>query len=80
MIAEYNGRMRELNYRLYTSDILKCLAESWGATINARYADLISSAEEEEETGDEVALKVIKRLGLRSKTDGLHEAESDFGA
>ena len=80
VIAEHNIRMKELTYRVYTSELLKCLAESWGATINARYADLISPAEEEEESGDEVALRVIKKLGLRSKSDGLHETESDVVA
>jgi len=48
-------------------------------SINYRYRELIETKEEQTMSGDEVALMVIKRIGLKGKTDGnrLHEVESE---
>lgn len=61
------------------SDVLACLAERCGVSINFRYRELIETREEQPMSGDEVALMVIKRIGLKGKTDGnrLHEVESE---
>lgn len=61
------------------SDVLACLAEHCGVSINYRYRELIETREEQPMSGDEVALMVIKKIGLKGKTDGnrLHEVESD---
>ena len=64
---EYVKKMEERLYRAYISDALKCLAESWGAQIDRRYVELIEPPEDEEEiSGDEVALKVIEKCGLKT--------------
>lgn len=77
VVAEHNKRAKDEAYRIYVGDLLKCLAETWGAQIPYRYADMIAPQEEEQKSGDEVAIEVITKLGLKGKTDGLHEVESD---
>ena len=77
VVCEHNKRSKEEAYRIYVGDLLKCLAETWGAQIHYRYTDMIAPQVEEQKSGDEVALEVITKLGLKGKTDGLHEAESD---
>ncbi len=76
VIAEHNERMRISNYRVYVTDILKSLAEFTGAKIEMRYADIFIPDDDEQKSGDEIALDVIKKLGLKVK-NGLHETESD---
>lgn len=81
VVAEYNRRMEERIYRSYVCDTLKCIAAFTGTEVEYRYAELISPPKKEpEKTGDEVALEVIERLGLKVKTHGLHEVESDSDA
>ena len=68
MIAEHDNRMHEKVYRSYMADLLKVLCESMGATVTERYIDLITDEPEEEtKTGDEIALEVITRVGLKVK-------------
>lgn len=61
------------------TDVLACMAEQCGVRVNYRYRELIDSQEEGTMTGDEVALMVIEKLGLKVKTNGngLHEVESE---
>lgn len=66
MIAEHNNRMHEKIYRSYMAELLKVLCESIGASVTERYIDLIADEPEEEtKTGDEIALEVITRAGLK---------------
>ena len=73
--SEHNNRIREKAYRDYTSDLLKIISESLGCNIPYRYDDMIIKPDKEpEKTGDEIALEVIKRAGLKVKnydTDGI---------
>ena len=66
VLAEHNIRMEEKVYRSYTGDMLKVIAESMGATVNYRLTDLYDKPKEQK-TGDEVALEVIQRAGLKVK-------------
>ena len=76
--AEYNRRMEERLFREYVSEVLKCTAEGWGARISCSYSEMINPQKKEEpENGDEIALDVIRRAGLKGTTDGLHETEGD---
>lgn len=75
--AEHNCRMREELFRVYTTDALKYIAEFCGVLLSDRYIELIEEPREVEESGDEVALRVIQKLGLKVKADGLYETESD---
>lgn len=68
--------MDEYIYRVYVTDVIKSMAESWGCEVPFRFKDLLEPQEELED-GDEVALMVIEKLGLKVKTDGLYETESD---
>lgn len=66
-MCEHDNRMHEKVYRSYTADLLKVICESMGATVGQRYIDLIKEKPQETRTGDEVALEVIKRAGLKVK-------------
>lgn len=77
VLLEYKYKVKEDIFRGYVGDILKCVAERWGAKILYRYTDLIEPHKEEPENGDEVALEVIEKLGLKVKTHGFYETESD---
>jgi hypothetical protein len=68
VLAEHNIRMEEKVYRSYTGDLLKVIAESIGATVNYRLMELLEKPKEEK-TGDEIALEVIKRAGLKVKNN-----------
>ena len=77
MIAEHNMRYEEKLFRSYVSDLLKILVEGKTATVNYRYADLIEQPKQEEEkTADEIAIEVIKRAGLKGKSNGINGAGS----
>ena len=69
VIAEHNVRAEQRVYRGYVTDVLKVIAESWGATISDRYADLVERKPQDTRTGDEIALDVIRRAGLKGKHD-----------
>lgn len=47
--------------------MLKAIAESFGVTVYSRFIDAINNEPEEEQTGDEIALDIIQRAGLRVK-------------
>lgn len=80
VMAEYHNRAKEVIYRNYVCDVLKCIAESWGSQVAYEYRELVEPTAESAESGDEVALRVIKRLGLGVKTNGFNESESDIVA
>lgn len=67
VIAESNKKQEERLYRCYTSDMLKAIAESFGVTVDSRFIDAINNEPEDEQTGDEIALDIIQRAGLRVK-------------
>lgn len=58
---------KEILFRSYISDLLKAMAESNGVVVNYRYAEIILPKAKDNRTGDEVALDVIKRAGLKVK-------------
>ena len=57
----------EVLFRSYISDLLKAMAESNGVIVNYRYAEIILPKAKDNRTGDDVALDVIKRAGLKVK-------------
>ena len=65
VVAEWNIRTDRQIYNAYTSDLLKVIAESLGAEVHSRYSELIDKTEKEEKTGDEIALEIIERAGLK---------------
>ena len=62
-------RKREELYRTYVTDVVKLLAEILGGTISDKYSNLIDFTPKKELTGDEVAISVITRCGLKVKND-----------
>ena len=69
VICEHNRKSEQSLYMSYTSDIFKAIAESLGVQVNYRFSDMISPKEEDMRSGDEIALEVIRRAGLKGKTD-----------
>ena len=62
--------MEEKIYRVYVTDVLKMAAEKdmlHTLQISSRYIDLLEKPIENEKTGDEIALDVINRAGLKGK-------------
>lgn len=70
VIATHNERERDSIFRMYVTDMLKGIGETWGGEIKYRYVDLIKVEEpvKEEKSGDEIALEVIERAGLKGRT------------
>ena len=73
VVAEHNIRMKEEMFRVYVSDIAKAIAEKSAFDsmhVHKRYYDLINAEEEQDgKTGDEIALEVIERAGLKVRDD-----------
>ena len=68
-VAEHNIRINQKAYQIYTTDLLKAIAETNGVEVYRRFADFISPTQEDKRTGDEIALDIIKRAGLKVKED-----------
>ena len=73
-VSLFNNRAKERLFRTYITDTLKCLNDNLakvigGSSIKARYYDLLEagSQKESEKTGDEIALEIIKKAGLKVK-------------
>ena len=69
VVAEHNCRMETTIYRSYMSDVVRAIAGNLGVEVNTRFADLFERPIEQEMTGDEIALQVIKKAGLKGNTD-----------
>jgi hypothetical protein len=70
VMAEAEDYFHEKVYRHYVTEMLRSLVGSWGNPVSMRYLDMIEQKEpEEKQTGDEIALGVIKRAGLKVKQD-----------
>lgn len=76
VMYEYNENAERHAFRSYVGDLLKVMAESWNARVNYRYDDMISRPQEEK-TADEIVLEVMKRGGLKGKTDGIDGTGSE---
>lgn len=73
-VSLFNNKAKERLYQTYITDTLKCLNDNLakvigGSSIKARYYDLLEagSQKESEKTGDEIALEIIKKAGLKVK-------------
>jgi len=68
--SEYNAYEEKSIFRMYVTDMLKGFGEVLGGEIKYRYYDLIKVEEpvKEEKTGDEIALEVIAKAGLKGRT------------
>lgn len=61
--SKYNQYKTDQAYRIYITDSL--YANGQGKALTARYYDLIHPKEIDPRSGDEIALDVINRLGLK---------------
>jgi len=72
-ISLFQKRMEEKLYRVYTTDVLLGIFNRLlpqGNVIKERYYDMITPAKTSEKSGDEIALEVIRKAGLKVKEDG----------
>lgn len=54
-------------FKYYVTDLLKCVTEYCGADVARRYYDIVNVSRNDTQTGDEIAVGVIKRAGLKLK-------------
>lgn len=73
-VSLFENRAKERLFQIYITDTLKCLNDNvakvfGGATLKMRYYDLLESGKktESEKTGDEIALEIIRKAGLKVK-------------
>ena len=69
-VSAFSDMCEEKAFRSYIADGIKCISESvanqyGGSYLQERYADIITVSRVEEKTGDEIALEVIKKAGLK---------------
>ena len=69
-VSAFSDMCEEKAFRSYMADGIKCISESvanqyGGSYLQERYADIITVSRVEEKTGDEIALEVIKKAGLK---------------
>lgn len=72
-ISAFSERQRNKSYQIYVTDTLSHIAHNTGHFVSngvapsKRWIDIIEPKKEDTKTGDEVALEVIKKLGLKVK-------------
>lgn len=59
----YDDYLKDTLYRVYLTDSVKLMGEN--KTLNVRYYDLIKQEKNDDRTGDDIALDLINRLGLK---------------
>ena len=69
-VSAFSDMCEEKAFRSYIADGIKCISEAiantyGGSYLQERYADLVSISRTEEKTGDEIALEVIEKAGLK---------------
>ena len=67
-IEDHNEKVKEHDYRMYMTEMVRGIANTLGMEVNVRYADFYGTQTEHgtEKTGDEIALEVINKLGLKT--------------
>lgn len=70
VIAEWEKDEEEKTFKIYITDMAKGLVEAWGGEVTLRFADTYKPVEQDTRTGDEIALEVINKIGLKVKTNG----------
>ena len=67
-IADYNDRQEQKSWQIYISDSAATLINMFGDNAKfPRWWDLIHGNKKEERTGDEIALDVLLRSGLKAR-------------
>ena len=69
IVMELEANQNDVAYRNYVCDLLKAIAESWGARISSRFEDIVRKPQENEKTADEIVLEVMRRGGLKGKAE-----------
>lgn len=77
VLLEYNNRQNNLIYKMYVTDIIKTMAQGHIIKDAPRYIELIRNNKQEEKSGDEIALDVIRRLELAGVNSGCNESSGE---
>ena len=79
VVYEYNAHAEMEVFRSYTADMLLALNRQLGLEFSTRYSDVIKKEikEDEPSTGDEIAMQVIKRAGLKGKSNGHNDLDGE---
>ena len=67
MVARFLQEREVLQYRVYTTDMLRVVAMGQRVQSVQRFAELIDHAPKDERSGEEIAADVIQRCGLKVK-------------
>lgn len=62
-ISRFNHEQKEMAYMVYMTDTLYYKAKN--QMINTRFVDMIEQKNVDNRTGDEIALDIIKKAGLK---------------
>lgn len=74
-VFTFSEYCRQEAFRSYITDGIKCMSESiatryGGSYLQVRYAEIMERKEEaESKTGDEIAMDVISRAGLKIRSE-----------
>lgn len=71
-VTAFSDICRQKAVEIYITDGIRCISESvakafGGSYMTERFADLVNNEHEEERTGDEIALDIITRAGLKTR-------------
>lgn len=70
-ISAFSERQQEKSFRIYVTDTLSYIAKNTakqvkeGVYVGKRWIDIIEPKKEDDRSGDEVAMEIIEKLGLR---------------
>lgn len=64
------SRQRDDSYKIYTTDLLRCIAQAMGCTVERRYYDILHPAPVDDRDAEEIGSDFMRRHGLRSAGDG----------
>ena len=69
-MSKATKQAKDTEYRVYTTDCLKLIAENTGnISLKLRYYDIINPKKADNRTGDEIVADIIKRAGLVVKSE-----------
>lgn len=63
--AKFKEKQQELIYRIYITDSLYYYSKEMAPS--KRYAEIIGLVEQDKRSGDEIALDIVKKAGLKLK-------------
>lgn len=64
ILAALEDRRRAEDYEVYVTDLLRAMAQGWGASVPRRFWDILHPQPEDSRTAEEIAADIMDRMGL----------------